>query len=271
MKGKTVPPFRSANLEAIAKALGHTSLGLTGSEIGNILAQCEVADVDPAATKWKRLFNALVEYQNSKQSANHVVGFIHKAMAPARWTSRRTEFEELRSLLNPALAFVGLQLNEGGEVKRAKAATTLTEAEARAGRLRMRLEDRRVHDDVLRFCRAELLQENHFHAVLEAVKSIANKIRALSGLSSDGSDLVTEAFSLGKSCTPMLAINPLKTDTEKGEQRGFVNLVVGVFGMIRNPTAHAEKIYWPIGEQDALDILSMVSLVHRKLDGAHKF
>ena len=40
--------------------------------------------------------------------------------------------------------------------------------------------------------------------------------------------------------------------------------------MFRNPTAHAEKIYWPIGEQDALDILSLVSLVHRKLDDARR-
>ena len=50
------------------------------------------------------------------------------------------------------------------------------------------------------------------------------------------------------------------------KQKGFVNLLVGLFGVFRNPTAHAEKIYWPIGEQDALDILGLVSLVHRKLD-----
>lgn len=266
----TVPPFIAAHLEAIAKALGHTTLGLTGSEIGNILAQCQVVDVEPEGTKWHRLFNALAEHQNKKRSANHVVGFIHKSMNPARWMGKRDAYEELRSELNIALAFVGLRLNERGEVKHAEKATTIAEAEERADRLRALLRDRRVHDDVLRFCRAELVQENYFHAVLEAVKSIANKIRKLSGLTSDGSDLVTSAFSLGRSGTPVLAINPLQTDTEKGEQRGFVNLVVGVFGMVRNPTAHAEKIYWPIGEQDALDILSMVSLVHRKLDGARK-
>ncbi|WP_244967818.1 TIGR02391 family protein [Xenorhabdus budapestensis] len=36
----------------------------------------------------------------------------------------------------------------------------------------------------------------------------------------------------------------------------------------RNTTAHAPKITWSIQEQDALDILSMVSLVHRRLDDA---
>ena len=67
---------------------------------------------------------------------------------------------------------------------------------------------------------------------------------------------------------PILAINPLSTDTERSEQRGFVNLLVGLFGTFRNPTAHAPRIYWPISEQDSLDILSLVSLVHRKLDKA---
>jgi hypothetical protein len=39
---------------------------------------------------------------------------------------------------------------------------------------------------------------------------------------------------------------------------------------LRNTTAHEAKIKWPIEEDDALDILSMLSLVHRKLDRAIK-
>jgi uncharacterized protein (TIGR02391 family) len=123
---------------------------------------------------------------------------------------------------------------------------------------------------VLRFCRAELLQKNYFHAVLEAAKSVADKIRAKSGLTSDGADLAKDAFALGKSGRPVLAINSLCTDTEKGEQTGFMNLLIGFFGTFRNPPAHAPKIYWPIDERDALDILSLVSFVHRKLDNVRK-
>jgi uncharacterized protein (TIGR02391 family) len=47
-----------------------------------------------------------------------------------------------------------------------------------------------------------------------------------------------------------------------------MNLLKGLFGTFRNTTAHAPKITWDIEEQDALDILSMVSLVHRRLDKA---
>ena len=122
---------------------------------------------------------------------------------------------------------------------------------------------------MLEFCKAELLQENYFHAVFEAMKSIAAKIRRISGLTSDGADLVNQAFSLGKDCRPILALNSLKTETDKGEQRGFANLLIGLFGTIRNPAAHNPKLEWPMAEQDALDILTTASLIHRKLDNAY--
>ena len=85
-----------------------------------------------------------------------------------------------------------------------------------------------------------------------------------------GADLVHAAFSLGNDCQPLLAINPLVTDTDKGEQRGFANLLVGLFGVIRNPLAHNPRAEWEMNEQDALDVLTTASLVHRKLDRAHK-
>jgi len=266
------PPFRGGNLEAIAKALAHTSKGLSGPEIGHVLTECRVDDPDPKGTmtKWKRLYSALGTHQNAKGTGNHVVGFIHKAMNPARWAGKSAAFEEVRADLNRALAFSGLMLTESGHVKHTTTASTLREAEERAGRLRHQLELRKVHADVLTFCKAELLQDNYFHAVLEAAKSVANKIRTRSGLTSDGGTLATSAFALGQSGKPLLAINPLTTDTHRSEQTGFANLLIGLFGTFRNPTAHGEKIYWPIDEQDALDILSLVSLVHRKIDNARK-
>src|ERR1700676_292314 len=99
------------------------------------------------------------------------------------------------------------------------------------------------------------------------MKSIAAKIRTLSGLKSDGVELVQQAFGQGQS-GPMLAINRLSTETDKGEERGFANLLVGLFGTIRNPLAHNPKVEWDMSEHDALDILTTASLIHRKLDKA---
>jgi uncharacterized protein (TIGR02391 family) len=123
-----------------------------------------------------------------------------------------------------------------------------------------------VHADVLKFCRDELVSDDYFHAVLEAVKSVADKLRMKTGLTDDGATLVDRA--LGGS-PPMLAINPLKTESERGEQRGFANLLRGTFGMFRNPTAHEPRIHWPMTKDDAEDLLSLVSLIHRRLDSSH--
>jgi uncharacterized protein (TIGR02391 family) len=68
---------------------------------------------------------------------------------------------------------------------------------------------------------------------------------------------------------PLLAINSLKTESEKSEQRGFANLVKGLFGMFRNPTAHAPKISWAVNKDDAEEVFTLLSLVHKRIDGSH--
>jgi uncharacterized protein (TIGR02391 family) len=265
-----IVPFNEQHLTSIAKILADTTDGLTGSEIEHILRQIKVPDVSPEMTKWKRLVNALVTKQNQVKIGNHTLMFITRAMNPVQYTSRPHLFAQRRDQLNTVLAFAGIALGEDGQLRRSEAATGLDDALQRASRLHAALVSRAVHADVLTFCRAELLQENYFHAVFEAMKSISSKVRSLSGLTGDGAELVTQAFALGKDCRPTLAINSLHTETDKGEQRGFVNLLVGLFGTIRNPSAHNPKIEWPMPEQDALDILTTVSLIHRKLDAARR-
>lgn len=68
----------------------------------------------------------------------------------------------------------------------------------------------------------------------------------------------------------VLVLKPLTTDSEKSEQMGFGNLLIGLFGTVSNPLAHAPKTNWLMSEQDVLDILTLVSLIHRKLDGTQK-
>jgi len=176
-------------------------------------------------TKWKRLFNAFVEWQNEKRVGNHVLMFINRAMNPVQYTADQDLFASRRDELNVVLAFCGKTVAEDGRVRRASVAQNLADAMERARRLHGALANRKVHEDVLKVCKAELLDENYFQAVFEAMQSIASKIRALSGLRSDGADLVQEAFALGKTKSPVLAINNLSTETDEAEQQGFVNLV----------------------------------------------
>jgi uncharacterized protein (TIGR02391 family) len=266
-----VPPFNAQHLTSISQILAATEEGLTGTQIGYLLQDCHIPDVAPDTTKWKRLFNAFAEFQNDRKFGNHIVVFINKAMDPVQYTSSPDKFHLRRDQLNAVLSFSGMYIGEDGKLRWSQKAENLEQALKRASRLHSALVSRNVHEDVLTFCKAELLQENYFHAVFEAMKSIAAKIRKLSGLTTDGAQLVEAAFSLGKNDSPVLSINPLATETDKGEQRGFVNLLVGLFGTIRNPTAHNPKIEWDMNEQDTLDILTTISLIHRKLDNSYKY
>lgn len=92
-------------------------------------------------------------------------------------------------------------------------------------------------------------------------------IRQKSGLNSDGAKLVDEAFG-GES--PRLRINKCVSETEKGEQRGFMNLTKGLFGTFRNPSAHEPKIEWEMTEQDALDMFSLASYILRRIEKSDK-
>ena len=261
----TIPKFNIGVIESIAKVLGDTGRGLTGSDIGRLLVESDIPDPWPAATKWKRLHEALKQKQQRDRCANNVCMFIQNAMSPARHHSNQEWYSATRYELNKTLAFEGLSLGENGKISKSQKASTITEAAARASKLRESLIARRVHPDVLKYCKEELLVDNYFHTVFEATKSVAEKIRQKTGLTSDGAALVDDSFSF-KSSVPHLALNALQTESERSEQKGFVNLLKGLFGTFRNTTAHAPKITWAITEQDALDILSLVSLIHRRLD-----
>ena len=257
------PTLSGEILEGLSKVLGDTSNGLSNNEITKYLKEVDLPNVFPEATKWKRIYNAFVTYQNNKNISNNILRFINKSLHPARFVGRNQQYEDTRIELNKRLCFAGLELSESGKFREIESIFTITDAEYRASRFRKKLEQRETHYRIYEFCNAELLNENYFHSVFEAVKSVFEVIRMKSGLSVDGNQLIEQAFSINN---PLIQINSLSNETEISEHRGFVNLLKGVTGMFRNTTAHAPKITWQMSEIDALDILTTLSLIHRKLD-----
>lgn len=265
-----IPPFSEANLEQACNVMGDTSTGLTGSEIGRYLREHGIADPFPQMTKRIRLYQALLDRQRADGCANNICALIQRIMSPVLHVQSPEYFKCKQEELNRVLAFEGLLLNDEGKLERCKQARTISDAQVAADHLRKKLIDRGVHAEVLKFCRAELVQANYFHAVLEAAKSVAQKIRDKSGLPSDAGELVDEAFGIGRKSYPILAFNSLSTDSERSEHTGLMNLMKGFFGTFRNTTAHAPKITWKITDQDALDMMTLASLLHRRLDDAVK-
>ncbi len=259
--GSTIPSFPTSAIEQIARVLGEA---VTGAEIGPLLTQCKIVEQEAeSSTKWRRIRSTLVAQQLSDHCANAVCRFIMVVMDPVRFVGNPEFFEASRSDLNKVLSFYGLSLGKHGRFSQIPKAATLEEAEEKAKSLRYKLQGREVHAEVLKYCRSELIQNNYFHAVLEAAKGITERIRSMTGLSTDGATLFDEAFSINQ---PLLALNRLELESEQSEQKGFVNLLKGIFGAFRNPHAHAPKIVWKLEERDAIDLLTMVSYVHRKLD-----
>ena len=257
--------FDVASIEGLARSLGEH---YTGSTISRLLEQARIVDVwGECTTKWKRIDAALVARQRRDGHGGGVAAFLHAALNPRRFSSQRQIYDALRGEVNELLALEGLQVKDDGRLHRVTRARTLSEAEARADQLRAKLRARGVHHDVLRFCRAELVQGNYFHAVLEAAKSVSAKIRERTGLTTDGMELADQAFTL-KENMPPLAFNALRTASERSAHSGYAHFVRGVVGAFRNPTAHEPRIEFPIGEDDAIDMLATISMVHRRLDEA---
>ncbi len=270
-----ISPLPPEALRRLCEILAETSEGLTGGEIKLLLAESGIDDPTPKApnqytyvmvSKKDRLYAALGERQERDHEANATLAFVERAMSPVRYTHRAAVFEERRAQVNEVLAFCGMALNESGKLVPREQATTLSEARRRASRLRQQLQDRSAHPRILMACGSEIRDDNYFHTVLEAAKSLAEEIRQRSGLTEDGTTLIDRAFEKGKAAYPVLAVNKLQSETEWSEQRGLANLLRGVFGAMRNPTAHELKVSWMLSEQDALDMLTLMSFLHRKLD-----
>ncbi|WP_233411956.1 hypothetical protein [Paraburkholderia kururiensis] len=102
--------FSLSQLEAIADALGDTADGLTGPEIGLLLANARIGDVAPGITKRKRLLNAFVSCKNELSHRRNILAFIRFAMKPERYARASERFEPMRAHLNRSLAFVALQV-----------------------------------------------------------------------------------------------------------------------------------------------------------------
>lgn len=258
-------PFIASNiLESICKIIGDT---MSNSEIDKYLSDAKLKNITPVGTKWKRLYNSFIDYQNRNQISNSILKFIQITLHPSRYINRKEEFELFRSELNKVISFIGLELGADSKFRPVTRSVTISDAEKRATSLLTKLKDRHIHTDILAFCKAELLVDNYFHAVFEATKSVADKIRELSGIGSDGSELVDTVFAIRN---PILKINSLLNETEESEQKGFSNLLKGFFGMFRNTTAHVPKIKWEMNEKDALDIFSLASYCHRRLDNSSR-
>jgi uncharacterized protein (TIGR02391 family) len=269
-------PLDEAVLRRVCDVLGETNAGLTNKEIAQLLTAAKIRDPTPRSAgagtyvvknKRDRLYDALILSQRETKSADAALSFIKIAMSPARYGQEPEVFESRQHDLNMALAWASLALTDAGRLRRTTAATSLTDARRRAARLRHVLVDRDAHPRLLAACVDEIRDDNYFHALLEGAKSIATEIRRRTGSRLDGAPLVQATCERTPTHpVPLLALNRLETQTERSRQDGFAAGLRAIFSAARNPTAHEPKILGALAERDAIDLLTQMSYLHRRLD-----
>jgi uncharacterized protein (TIGR02391 family) len=98
-------------------------------------------------------------------------------------------------------------------------------------------------------------------AVFEAFKAVARRVKQMSGLPSDGADLMAKAFG---GDAPVLRVGDMSTDIGRDRQDGFRFLFMGAARAIRNPGAH--EAFSHLNDDAAFERLSLASLLMRCLD-----
>lgn len=172
-------PWKVSTIEAVGQIIGATAEGLTGSQIERVLARCKLPDPGPI-TKARRITDSLVQAQTAERTCKPVLRLLLAAMEPQSYVDQLRVFTERQARLNAVLVFEGVRINDGGKVAAGPKAATLSAAAQHANSLRAELV-RRVasYEEVFLSCTAELLERNTFHALLEATKGFADRVRSL--------------------------------------------------------------------------------------------
>ena len=267
-------------LKAVCDVLGETNRGYTKTELTRLLQQSGIELVSDGRksngytyqlglNKRDWLYNCLANEVNKNHSLMRIYMFIEKALNPVAFTSEenRAKYEYLFEGTNKALLLAGMEVTKEGKLVEVVQAKTLDEVDRRVNILKRELYNISIHSEVQKYCIEDYLRKDYYAAVFEAAKGLEERVRQITGLTTDGGTLFQTAFSKND---PYIFFNGLQTDSEKSEFTGLKELLEAIFHLVRNPAAHTPKVNWKVDEAKALDILTLISFAHKYLDQCHK-
>lgn len=256
----TISPTR---LKALAKAVASNYANPSKSTInGYIKRNPPKRPIEDCGTSKTDILFAYFERIDEAGILNCIQHFLD----PALFIGQEDDYKSYRASVNAVLSFIGYEIDAEGRCHRIEKSKTLSDAQRRKEALIGQIEARKMHPCIIKYCRDELFENDYYSVVFESIKGIYDTIRELSRCKElDGANLIDKVFSRRE---PMLLINDLKNDSEISAHIGFATLLKGLNGHFRNPAAHEVKIKWRTTEEEVLEILGIVSYVHRVLDSA---
>lgn len=93
----------------------------------------------------------------------------------------------------------------------------------------------KINDDLWRSIKRNYESESYSEAILDAIYYLNNLIRNKTGLKSDGTNLIGQAFGGEK---PKIKVNDLQTESDWNVQKGLLLTMKGIMRAIRNPRSH---------------------------------
>ncbi len=259
--------------EVLANNSTHTEinryLNVTGIENKAMEKQSTPFGYISGDSKVNKLFKSFKnEYE--RNGANKILVYIQNVSAPIQFTndSLREKYIKFLEDMNKVLLFLGCKINDKGEIVKVDKAKTLSEVDERVNHLKKELLARKIHREVLKYCVIDFLEKDYFDAINEAVKGAFNRVREITNIELDGCKLLQKAFAKEQ---PYIFFNKQATESDWNEHNGLKEMLQALFHMVRNPLSHTPKIEWNIQEEKALDILTVVSFVHKYLDECHRY
>jgi len=202
------------------------------------------------------------------QSWRNALEFIEYAFDPSRYSySDPYAYESLHEIVNKALYQTKIQMLSTGKLVSKQPAATLAlgEVDRRFNSLKMHMYNRAIHEQVRKLCNMESISDGYFELVYEAERALRLRVKRLIELQEDtiGNELYQAAFSLKN---PYIYINSLETESEKNEHNGLMELLCAITNLVGGLPTHEPAIDWRTSEEEALDVLTMISLAHKYLD-----
>ncbi len=251
-------PIAGMTLEDIARAIGDA---YTGSQLPKFLRDSgipsEFIQAPPTGSKWEYVMAVLEHLHDGGSDARRALrNFIGRWLINKLHTWPR---DDARQRIIASLAQQGWHIRD----------ETLVIGEqqtAHPGALLPLGRDERIaalHATV-REVTDRYLDSGHMEvAIFEAFKALNNRVKAMTGLEADGTDLMAKAFN---DDNPPIRLADLSTESGRNIQAGFRFLFMGAVRGIRNPDAH--ELFQPLGEEEALERLGFASMLMRRLDEA---
>lgn len=254
----TIEPFSLSALEQFAKIIGDR---YTGSEITEFFRKAGFPQFQhDGSTKWRYVFSVFEQMQTNPYGHYDISKIIQQLCDPQEYFGNPEGHGKIVNQINEILSFYNLEVNsKNGNIFVTSTDAGLRSIESEEAKL---FDSRIFHPEVKKHAKLLFIEGHYFHAVFESCKAFDKYVGEKSKMDKHGYVLMSSSLSL----KGPLKLNTQRTETERNEQEGLMHLCMGVMRAIRNPESHEPQLDWPITQEDALDILSLISFLYRRVD-----